>query len=497
MAKLPFRKKIYAVPTTVNPSFFSCTVPLLLDFNQIKEKMRKNYWKALTLAAMLLGAGCSEEDTPTATPPPDAGVGDSTTVVSDTSDAVKETLLLNFRADGWYDDDNEALEHHYVLISDQKGEVLALEKYQIGDQRAITIPGAFTDEKIQVTVLHHGTYTGESSVMEGIAAISFLDIDRGADWHIYPEPVYNEPMPVGYASLALNSAENTSFNGRLNVLGGNKFINNGKGNDITQVPIYQTPTPLMVSVYTDGETYVSKIDDIKVDGNYTVDIETMQKMTEKSLSISSEDYDNIFVNVTTAFVEQDNFDIDKTLEIGYGFNRVSKTTLEYPGNLFPAYESHYELDKNNFSSSIKLKGEIPDAFPLSSISATFGNTSAEDFEMEVQGDFNAFNAEWEKETQAMEVYWTVVGSSRSTSYRLPLLPDSLSLNIEGTRCKGVGLVQYSHISNYEELLQRLHKDYRRLGEKSTREESIWYSFDKLENARSRSRKSTTSFFPKR
>ena len=458
--------------------------------------MRKNYWKVLTLAAMLLAAGCSEEDTPTATPP-DVVVGDSTTVVSDTSDAVKETLLLDFRADGWYDDDNEVLEHHYVLISDQKGEVLALEEYQIGDQRTIKIPGAFTNEKIQVTVLHHGTYTWEGQTVEEVAAVTFLDIDRGSDWHIYPEPVYNQPMPMGYASLALNSAENTSFSGRLNVIGGDKFINDGKANDTIQVPIYRTPTPLMVSVYTDGETYVSKIDDIKVDRNYTVDVETMQKMTEKSLSIPSEDYDNIFVNVTTAFVEQDNFDIDKTLEIGYGFNRVSKTTLEYPGNLFPAYESRYELDKNNFSSSIKLKGEIPDAFPSSSISATFGNASAEDFEMEVQGDFNAFNAEWERETQDVEVYWSVVGSSQSTSYRLPLLPDSLSLDIEGTRCKGVGFVQYSHISDYEEFLQRLHKDYRRLGEKSTREESIWYSFNNLENARSRSRKFTTSFFPKK
>ena len=459
--------------------------------------MRKNYWKALTLAAMLLGAGCSEEDTPTATPPPNLIVGDSTTVVSDTSNTVKETLLLNFRADGWYDDDNEALEHHYVLISDQKGEVLALEKYQIGDRRAITIPGAFTDEKIQVTVLHHGTYTWEGQSGEEIAAVTFLDIDRGADWRIYPEPVYNQPMPVGYASLALNSVENVSFSGRLNVLGGDKFINDGKGNDTIRVPIYQIPTPLMVSVYTDGETYVSKIDDIKVGENYEMDVKTMQKISKKSLSAPSEDYDNIFVNVTEAFVEQNNFDIDKTLEIGYRFNSVSKTTLEYPGNLFPAYESRYELDKNNFSSSITLKGEIPDAFPSSSLSATFGNTSVENFKMEVQGDFNAFTAEWERETQDVEVYWTVVGSSRSTSYRLPILPDSLSLNIEGTRCKGVGLVQYSHIDSYEEFLQRLHKDYRRLGEKSTREESIWYSFDKLENARSRRQKSASSFFQRR
>ena len=458
--------------------------------------MRKNYWKALTLAAMLLAAGCSEEDTPTATPP-DVVVGDSTTVVSDTSDTVEETLLLNFRADGWYDDDNEALEHHYVLISDQKGEVLALEKYQIGDQRAITIPGAFTDEKIQVTVLHHGTYTWEGQSGEEIAAVTFLDIDRGADWHIYPEPVYNQPMLVGYASLAFKSVENVSFSGRLNVIEGDKFINDGKANDTIQVPIYQTPTPLMVSVYTGDETYVSKIDDIQVGGNYTVDIEAMQKITKKVLSTPSEDYDDIFINVTEAFVEQDNFNIDKTLEIGYRFNSVSETTLEYPGNLFPAYESYYELEKDNFSSSITLKGEIPDAFPSPSIKATFGNTSAENFEMEVQGDFDGFIAEWERETQDVEVYWIVVGSSQSTSYQLPLLPDSLSLDIEGIRCNGVELEQYSHIDSYEEFLQRLHKDYRRIGEKSTREESIWYSFDKLENARSRSRKSTISFFPKR
>ena len=458
--------------------------------------MRKNYWKVLTLAAMLLAAGCSEEDTPTATPP-DVVVGDSTTVVSDTSNTVKETLLLNFRADGWYDDDNEELEHHYVLISDQKGEVLALEKYQIGDQRAITIPGAFIDEKIQVTVLHHGTYTEEGQPVEGIAAVSFLDIDRGADWQIYPEPVYNQPMPVGYASLAFKSVENVSFSGRLNVIEGDKFINDGKANDTIQVPIYQTPTPLMVSVYTGDETYVSKIDDIQVGGNYAVDIEAMQKITKKVLSTPSEDYDDIFVNVTEAFVEQDNFNIDKTLEIGYRFNSVSETTLEYPGNLFPAYESHYKLEKDNFSSSITLKGEIPDAFPSPSIKATFGNTSAENFEMEVQGDFDGFIAGWEKGSQGVEAYWAVVGSSQSTSYQLPLLPDSLSLDIEGIRCNGVELEQYSHIDSYEEFLQRLHKDYRRVGEKSTREESIWYSFDKLENARSRSRKSTISFFPKR
>ena len=459
--------------------------------------MRKNYWKALTLAAMLLTAGCSEEDTPTATPPPDLIVGDSTTVVSDTSNTVKETLLLNFRADGWYDDDNEELEHHYVLISDQKGEVLALEKYQIGDQRAITIPGAFTDEKIQVTVLHHGTYTDGGSVMEGIAAVSFLDIDRGADWHIYPEPVYNQPMPMGYASLALNSAENTSFSGRLNVIGGDKFINDGKANDTIQVPIYRTPTPLMVSVYMDGETYVSKIDDIKVGGNYTVDVEAVQKITKKSLSAPSEDYKEVFINVTGAFVEQNNFNSDKMLEISYTFDGFSENTLQYPGNLFPAYESYFKLEKDHSSSRITLKGDIPDAFPSPSIAATFGNTSVENFEMKVQGDFDGFITEWEKESQGVEAYWIVVGSSQRTSYRLPLLPDSLSLDIEGMHCDDIRFEQYSQINSYEEFLQGVHENYRKLGEKSTREEEAWYSFDKLENARSRQQKFATSFFQRR
>ena len=442
--------------------------------------MRKNYWKALTLAAMLLGAGCSEEDTPTATPP-DAGV--------------EETVLVNFHANGWYNFDDETLQHHYVLVSDQKGEVLALERYQKGFLRAIKVPGEFDDEKLQLTFLHYGTRTKEGQAVKEISAISFLDVDRGTDWQIITYQNEDEFTSVGNASLTFdNVGDNVTYGVQLSVLGENKYIDKEQLNNAIEVPIYHTPTPLMVSLYMKGDTYTSRVDNVVANESYTVDVEKMQKLSRKTLPISVKGYDNISASIDRAFIKQDNFNAENTLGItsGFSIDANGDATIKYPSDLFPAYESNYELEKDNFHYYINLKGQIPDAFPSPSLSASFNSTSDNTFDMNVQGSFDGFIASWKKEEQDRKVNWVVVGSPKNSSYKLPTLPDSLSLNAEGLYCDNVSFVHYSHINSYHEFLQGLHGDYTKI-RKSTREEQISYFFNRTENTRTRQREVSVPF----
>ena len=453
----------------------------------------KDTWKALGLASVLITASCSEDDTPSATPPNANGNTDSTAVVADT---VKETLLLNFRADGTYFEEGETLEYQYVLISDQDGKVLSLESYKQGEQKAIVIPGEFTDEKIQVTVMSTGTFSDEGKTYKGLIAATFLDVDRGIDWQINPYPSYEEPTPTGYASVSFENVEEESYyTGDFRMLDGHDFFHGDEIRDTLSVPIYRTPTPLMTLLDVNSEHYINMIDDAKVGENYTVDVEAMQQLTEKSLASPLANPDYLSAGLHRVFIQPDNLDADNTLHFGYNFGSDGNGSaiIKYPGDMFPAYESSYTVEKSNITYNTRVKGQIPDQFPMPNFSTDVTNTSPENFVIEAQGNFDSFVAEWEKYGDETSIYWYVIGSPNTTSFQMPTLPDSLSIDVEGLYCDQIGFDEYDHVNDHASFLQEFHEKFRDIDESSIRTEHIFYDMYDFENGRTQQRKINNPF----
>ena len=468
----------------------------------------KNHWKAFGMASLLLAASCSEDDAPVATSshsdstavvaPDPTTTGDPTGAVADT---VKETVLLNFRANGTYFEEDEILGQQYVLISDQQGMPLVLEPFEQGEKKAIIISGEFTDKKIQVTVMSAGTFYDEGKERKGLIAATFLDVDRGIDWQINPYPSWNEePIPTGYASLSFENVEQEGYyHGGFRMFDGYDFFQNDQMQDTLSVPIYRTPTPLMTLLDVDQEYYVNLTDDAEAGKSYTVDVKTMQKLTEKSLSSPIDNPNYISASLNKVFVQPNNLDADNTLHFGHSFGSDGdgNAIIKYPGNMFPAYESSYTVEKGNTSYSTRIKGQIPTQFPMPNFLVDITNTSPESFVIETQGDFDSFGAEWESYDDKTSIYWYTIGSPKTTSFRVPLLPDSLAIDTEGLYCDEIEFDEYDHINDHASFLHEFHEKYYDVDESSIRTEHIYYELDNAENGRTRQQKMNNPFMRRR
>ena len=437
----------------------------------------KNHWKAFGMASLLLAASCSEDDAPTATTPDAKDTSDSTAVV--TPDALKETLLLNFHAIGNYLEEDEEPEQQYVIISDQQGKPLVAESFRQGDERAITIPTSFTDEEIQVTVLYKAP-SEEATSSESTVALSFLDVARGADWEINTYEGYSgRPESVGDASLEFdNIDERAHYDGFLEVIDGYTSIENRQINDTLRVPLYRNPSPVGVFLEKDGQQYAGKVDLLRVGEHYSVDTKLLTAFTDKIIADPAGDYDRLVVSVEGAYALPNSFKANNRLDISY-FDRgddSGSTTLHYPGDVFPAYESVYQIRRGNDEYRVTRRGPVSDQFLTPGFSATINDASAGNFSMDTQGAFGFSQAWWEYDGQEA-VQWIVLGSPETSAYQLPQLPDSIfTLDVKKMNCSRLSLANYSNVKSYADLLKELHAtgDINRTSEL---EESIFFNFE--------------------
>ena len=436
----------------------------------------------------LLFVSCGEDDTPTATLPPDAAPADSTETVTPTTELVTFQAVTAYYADE-FEELYQDMDHHYLMVSNRQGEVLSLEPYQIGQRHTVSVDTAIADERVQVSLLHTGTTADENgNDVALLMGFGYMDVARGAELLMNFTAESPRPALLGYAQVLLEQVDKSRYyHGDIRTYRGYASIDNEQMDTLIQVPIYREGTPMSLILTVDGELYIHKVDALTVDSTYTIDVSALETLKKRSVMSPVDSYDYIYADVDGFFIEPGDLSYENRLSVGYGFgtDEGGNPIMLDPGNLYPAYETSFYVDQDNFSQHVEVKGAIPDQFQLPNVSATFGRMDSHRFDMTIAGDYDVHIAEWIKinEDGNRAVLWTSIGSPATASGRLPQLPDTLAFSTDSLSCERMVIREYDHINSHDAFLEEAATQLYNVERGSTRHEELEYEFHRQNNGR--------------
>ena len=430
---------------------------------------KSNYWKSILFAFPLLMMGCSDQDDPGA----------------------EETALLDVAVNEFFGYEEEA-DASYLLISDQDGKVLAASTVKLGDQLSFKAPADFTEDKVNVTLLFKAEY--EEDNWTEIGAISFTGIKKGSQWVIPAKYPYEEAEPVGSAQVSFANVPQDSYtDASFSMLKGYHFLYETGFQDIVQVPLYKTPTPVFTYVDKgDDNTYYHLRKEVSSSDAYTIDINNVEQMQVKTYPAPVTDYEYMQVRVSRAYMEEDQYMEENAIRMWHssGLNEDGMLTLEYPGDAFPAYGVAVDYEKDDSYYYTTLKGPIPDELPIMHRDFQLKEASPGTFSMETQGDkFDMYFGEWEyySEEEGNDVQWKVMGSDNN--FNFPVLPDTLAnklvdFDIKDVILEDIYFTDYNNVEGYDDFLaQYMMKGLDALEDESTLTKEAGFENETAENAR--------------